>query len=262
MSKTLGIVGIALLVSLSSTSADARRFDHSYRDYWGSSHHRFWQEPVYRQKRVKKKTRHHRKHVVARPKRIVAEPMSIIPLPRSRPTHDMEWLDPDRNPIFAVVTNPLKPAINLIEGFRREVEAAMESTPVGHGMVALRTRNGHRYVVARKYATRFAGFVSNLEATGYRIRFVGGYAYRRIDPRYTGGRSILSKHAMGAAIDVNQIARNRVVVDMDRGLVARIAARWGLKSGGGWRSPDLGHFEVAGTRAVAAKRRHHRYAAR
>jgi hypothetical protein len=129
---------------------------------------------------------------------------------------------------------------NLFEAFRDKIADFAE--PVRPGYVAVKTRTGRRAVVAQAQAWRFAGFLRDLEAIGYRINDLGGYAYRRI-----AGSRRMSQHSKGLAIDVNQLRRDVVSVPMDRRKVSAIASTWGLKSGGDWRNPDLGHFEVART---------------
>lgn len=116
----------------------------------------------------------------------------------------------------------------------------------GRGMITIKTPSGKCFVVAREHAKAFHGFVAELEAAGYKIDAIGGYAYRRIDPRYCRGgwRSCLSNHARGKAIDINQISRNRVTRPLPAN-VTEIAARHGLKHGAVWNSPDQGHFEIS-----------------
>lgn len=133
------------------------------------------------------------------------------------------------------------------------------------GLVVLRTDRGLPYVVAAGAANAFAGFVSWLESTGYRITEIGGYAFRRI-----AGTHTISNHARGTAIDINQTERNRVTRRFPAG-TTEMAERFGLLHGAVWRHPDTGHFEVVGSRKFAVigperserrkryARRHHRH---
>lgn len=93
--------------------------------------------------------------------------------------------------------------------------------------------------VSPKAASAFRGFLTELCSGGYKIDFVGGYRNT-----YIAGTKIKSLHASGLAIDVNQTARNRVTRRLPAG-VTQMAARYGLKHGAVWRSPDAGHFELA-----------------
>ena len=112
--------------------------------------------------------------------------------------------------------------------------------PAGRGLVALKTRSGKRYVVSARHAGKFKCIVGKLEASGYRIAFLGGYARRKI-----AGRSVWSKHADGLALDINQTARNRVSRRLPASTTA-MARACGLLHGAVWRNPDQGHFEVPG----------------
>lgn len=64
-------------------------------------------------------------------------------------------------------------------------------------------------------------------------------------PRYIAGKSTLSNHSFGTAIDLNvQDNLRGVPGKMDRGLVA-IFKRWGFAWGGDWSYTDPMHFELA-----------------
>lgn len=131
------------------------------------------------------------------------------------------------------------------------------------GLVALQTRSGQSYIVAAGAAKAFSGFVNWLESTGYKIKEIGGYTYRRI-----AGTRTISNHARGTAIDINQQERNVVSHRLPSGVTAK-AAEFGLLHGAVWRHPDTGHFELIGSRRFAviggatryakAKKRHHRH---
>lgn len=149
--------------------------------------------------------------------------------------------------VCAPVASAVIAGVNLIEQFRAHIAQIIE--PVRPGFVWIKTASGQRAIVAERYAPAFVAFIRDLESTGYRIKDIGGYTYRRI-----AGTRMLSKHAFGAAVDINQLERNVVSIRMDRGLVSKLAARHGLISGGDWRHGDLGHFEIA---SVDGRGRHH-----
>jgi hypothetical protein len=92
--------------------------------------------------------------------------------------------------------------------------------------------------VASKHASKFVCLLEKLVASGYPIRDIGGYSYRKIF-----GTNYLSLHAYGKAIDVNQVRYNEVTVRQPKGTIA-MAHECGLESGAEWGTPDTGHFEV------------------
>lgn len=130
--------------------------------------------------------------------------------------------------------------------------------PPGEGLATIRASNGVGCQVAAIFQKNFQGLIDDLEATGYEIRNLHGYANRN-----QRGGSKPSFHAMGAAIDINAYApngyaRNRptgwnpgVTRGADQGCdlplnVGDIAARHGLGWGGNWSSPwDPMHFSAA-----------------
>lgn len=142
------------------------------------------------------------------------------------------------------------PAIRrAVRGVRRVIRRALGLVP--GGMTRITTPGGHSAVVAASAAPLFLAFLTDLERE-YRVDFVGGYVFRTI-----AGTRHLSKHAFGLAIDVNQVARNRVTRALPADATA-LAARHGLVHGAVWSDPDAGHFEVAGaTHAPRARRRHY-----
>jgi hypothetical protein len=116
------------------------------------------------------------------------------------------------------------------------------------GMTTLKTASGKSYTVASQYADKFKGFVDALEATGYRINSIGGYANRTTA---SGG---FSWHSKGMAIDINPSqnphtfpgSQNYGKTDMPSN-VSELAARFGLGWGGNWRSSkDTMHFSAGG----------------
>ena len=92
--------------------------------------------------------------------------------------------------------------------------------------------------VASEHAGKFVCLLKKLVASGYPIKDIGGYSYRKIF-----GTKYLSLHAYGKALDVNQVRYNEVTVQQPKRTVA-MAHECGLDSGTEWGTPDTGHFEV------------------
>lgn len=116
------------------------------------------------------------------------------------------------------------------------------------GLVTIKTLSGLPVRVAASAAGAFAGFLHEFEQGGYRIRFIGGYRHSKI-----AGTNTWSKHASGLAIDVCQLARNRVACRLPPDVTA-MAARHGLLHGAVWRHPDTGHFEIPSSHYALARR--------
>lgn len=95
-------------------------------------------------------------------------------------------------------------------------------------------KSGARASVSIAAKPHFVCLIEKLEATGYKIDFMGGYAER--------GNS--SAHPTGNALDINQTGRNVITRRLPAG-VSQMASACGLVHGGGWLShPDQGHFEM------------------
>jgi D-alanyl-D-alanine carboxypeptidase len=92
--------------------------------------------------------------------------------------------------------------------------------------------------VASEHASKFVCLLTKLVASGYPIKDIGGYNYRKIF-----GTNYLSLHAYGKALDVNQVRYNEVTVQQPKRTI-EMAHECGLDSGAEWRTPDTGHFEV------------------
>ena len=92
--------------------------------------------------------------------------------------------------------------------------------------------------VASEHASKFVCLLKKLVASGYPIKDIGGYSYRKIF-----GTNYLSLHAHGKALDVNQVRYNEVTVKQPKHTI-EMAHECGLDSGAEWRTPDTGHFEV------------------
>lgn len=129
------------------------------------------------------------------------------------------------------------------------VKAVVEA---GNGVVKAST--GAVAYVARHATAAFQCVVDKLEAAGYRIKEMGGFANRGHIPG--------SLHYRGLALDVNQVARNVTVPRMPSNEI-EIASSCGLTSGAVWRYADSGHFELQSAQHYASVRHHrHRYAHR
>lgn len=88
--------------------------------------------------------------------------------------------------------------------------------------------------------------INELEATGYKIKFMGGY---RNDPC-----SKRHMHGCGLAVDINQFARNVVRPHLPNNATA-IASKHGLLHGAVWHNADTGHFELDEKRFAIVQRR-------
>ena len=106
------------------------------------------------------------------------------------------------------------------------------------GSNVVRASSGASAQVNPQYAGRFQCLVRGLESAGYHIDFMGGYRHTNI-----AGTNMLSKHAAGKALDINQTGRNRVTRRLPASASA-IASRCGLYHGAGWAHADAGHFEI------------------
>lgn len=96
----------------------------------------------------------------------------------------------------------------------------------------------------------FVCLLNKLEAVGYRIDFMGGYASR--------GNS--SAHPTGNALDINQTGRNVVTRRLPAN-VNEIARECKLVHGGTWpNNPDQGHFEMPKKYGYVFHRHRTRYA--
>jgi hypothetical protein len=121
----------------------------------------------------------------------------------------------------------------------------------GNGPLApVKTKSGKSVQVAKVFQKNFQGFIDDLEATGYVIRSLGGYAHRKM----VSNNASWSYHASGAAIDINPDKNGffwrskvggRTITDMPSN-TGELAAKWGLGWGGNWkRITDAMHFSAA-----------------
>jgi hypothetical protein len=102
--------------------------------------------------------------------------------------------------------------------------------------------NGKKKIsVNPKAAEPFQKLLDWLEQNGYKVAFARGY-----------GRGTVrhSLHPSGMAIDINQVARNRVTRRYPAG-TTEYAASLGIFHGSKWRSGDYGHFQIGGWQGYA-----------
>lgn len=126
--------------------------------------------------------------------------------------------------------------------------AAPQPTPAGGGMSYVRTMSGLKTTVNSQHAEKFQGLINDLEATGYKIKTLGGFANRNI-----AGTNKKSYHAQGMAIDINYKTNPHTFPgDADYGRTdmpanaGALAKKHGLGWGGNWRSSkDTMHFSAA-----------------
>ena len=117
----------------------------------------------------------------------------------------------------------------------------------------LKTKSGGNYKVAKSLAPKFKGFVGDLEATGYKIKSIGGWREAGSgggsgppDPDYDKGRY---HHPYGASIDINPNQNpyrpdGKLITDFPSN-INTIAKKWGLGWGGNWSSSkDTMHFSA------------------
>lgn len=122
-----------------------------------------------------------------------------------------------------------------------------QGTPGGSGflgfsgnLVKVTSKSGKSAWVAAEHASRFQGFINDLEATGYVINDLGGYNYR---PNVNAPQW-LSYHGLGAAIDINAANNPNGTTRTDMPPeTAALAEKWGL--GWGMKFQDPMHFSAA-----------------
>lgn len=114
-------------------------------------------------------------------------------------------------------------------------------------LVTITDAQGNKARVNRAAAAAFQGFLADLEATGYKVKDLQGFANRVM----RGGERP-SEHAYGAAIDINPGANpfHSSQTDLPAN-IHDIAAKWGLVWGGDWSpgSRDTMHFQWGGPQA-------------
>jgi hypothetical protein len=118
----------------------------------------------------------------------------------------------------------------------RRAHVAHGGGSCGGKLTTVRAASGAFACVASHTADKFQAFVTELESTGYRIDFMGGW-------RAHGSCRGCNMHPRGLAIDINQTGRNRVTRRFPAGVTA-MAERHGLLHGAVWNNADAGHFEL------------------
>ena len=131
----------------------------------------------------------------------------------------------------------------------RRPHVSRRGASCGGTLSPVRASSGAIACVTSKAADKFQSFVTALEATGYRIDFMGGW-------RRHGSCHMCNMHPRGLAIDINQTGRNRVTRRFPSGVTA-LAAQYGLLHGAVWNNADAGHFEL-----LSASPTRHAYARR
>jgi hypothetical protein len=66
------------------------------------------------------------------------------------------------------------------------------------------------------------------------------------NPRFIAGTHTLSRHAWGAAVDINYSSNPTGSANTQDGRLIEVMMRWGFTWGGNWLVPDPAHFEWAG----------------
>lgn len=117
------------------------------------------------------------------------------------------------------------------------------------GLATIKTKNGQAVTkVAAEYASNFQGFIDELEASGYKIKHLSGFANKNI-----AGTNIPSWHSKGMAIDINPGSNPVTFGESGRapqtdmpGNVDQMAAKYGLGWGGKWdgKKQDAMHFSL------------------
>ena len=123
-------------------------------------------------------------------------------------------------------------------------------------LTEVKASNGQTALVAAEYAPQFQGFINDLEATGYKIKSLGGYA----DRQNVNSSKSASKHSLGYSIDINPEKNGNFrgvskaertknpskYTDMPIDTVQSLIKKWGLGWGFNWNSlSDAMHFSVA-----------------
>ena len=122
------------------------------------------------------------------------------------------------------------------------------SSSKGHGHLLV-AASGAKTSVSTVARPHFVCLITKLEAVGYHIDFMGGYASR--------GNS--SAHPTGNALDINQTGRNIVTRRLPPN-ATEMARDCGLVHGQVWSRPDQGHFEMPRKYGYVFHRHRTRYA--
>lgn len=132
---------------------------------------------------------------------------------------------------------------------KRKLRDLRDPVPVKAGDHVIVASSGAKASVSMAAKPRFTCLLNKLEAVGYHVDFMGGYASR--------GNS--SAHPTGNALDINQTARNVVTRRLPSN-ATEMARDCGLVHGAVWSNPDQGHFEMPRKYGYVIKHRRVRYA--
>jgi len=91
---------------------------------------------------------------------------------------------------------------------------------------------------------QLAGALSELERAN--LEFLIESFDGCFNPRFIAGSRLISRHAWGAAIDLNYEANPTGQVTVQDPRLVEIMERWGFTWGGNWLVPDAAHFEWVG----------------
>jgi hypothetical protein len=191
-------------------------------------------------------TRHQVAHVASRPP--VAKPRKAPVAQPIEPNWDVVGDDDQQ----AVAAGAL---VGLVEGWADGIATAIQKAvgcrhPLRGNLVDCKT--GASTSVSARMLPRAQCLLAWLDAAGYRIGEMGGCGARPYNA---------SAHPTCNALDINQLARNRVSLRFPAG-VTDAAENCGLVHGAVWSNPDTGHFEMPGKygyvfpRGVRYARRH------
>lgn len=141
--------------------------------------------------------------------------------------------------------NPV-PGTTSMSGKTGAIKGKWGSVPSGLVTISL---NGQKWQVAADTAPAFIGFLKDAQAQGLvstgKITSSGGYNDRQIfiNGKPTGRPS---NHADGEAIDINagDNPQGKKAQTIDPAKARALAAKWGLKWGGDFSTPDPMHFEA------------------
>lgn len=143
----------------------------------------------------------------------------------------------------------IKEAQRIRQQSRNESKDARESAhkeeaAAAGNLATIKTASGKSAQVDARLAGRFQGLINDLEAQGYKINSLGGFADRDV----RGKPGTKSQHAHGYAIDINPSTNpmgKNLVTDMPAN-IRELAKKHGLGWGGDWKSTkDAMHFSAA-----------------
>lgn len=118
---------------------------------------------------------------------------------------------------------------------------AHSAMPPAPRLATIRTKDGQTAEVNADYAYRFQGLINDLEAAGYPIHSLSGFAQRNV-----AGTNEPSYHAQALALDVNPDKNGRGTAgDIPPAIARNLAQKWGFGWGGDFHDSDPMHFSLA-----------------